>query len=85
MRTGIVATPFCTATMMEPTTPPVKRFAERIGAVDQPSERRINKVPIPRMGGLAIFLGFVLTVLLFIASLLFLVGQSYNPFIYFRF
>lgn len=47
-------------------TPPVKRFAERIGAVDQPSERRINKVPIPRMGGLAIFLGFVLTVLLFV-------------------
>ena len=47
-------------------TPPVKRFAERIGAVDQPSERRINKVPIPRMGGLAIFLGFVLTALLFV-------------------
>ena len=47
-------------------TPPVKRFAELIGAVDKPSERRINKVPIPRMGGLAIFLGFVLTVLLFV-------------------
>lgn len=47
-------------------TPPVKRFAELIGAVDQPSERRINKVPIPRMGGLAIFLGFVLTSLLFV-------------------
>lgn len=46
-------------------TPPVKRFAELIGAVDQPSERRINKVPIPRMGGLAIFLGFVLSVLAF--------------------
>ena len=47
-------------------TPPVKRFAELIGAVDQPSERRINTVPIPRMGGLAIFLGFVLTALLFV-------------------
>ncbi len=47
-------------------TPPVKRFAELIGAVDQPNERRINKVPIPRMGGLAIFLGFVLTALLFV-------------------
>ena len=47
-------------------TPPVKRFAEMIGAVDQPSERRINKTPIPRMGGLAIFLGFVLTALLFV-------------------
>jgi alginate O-acetyltransferase complex protein AlgI len=30
-------------------------------------------------------LGVVLTVLLFAASLLFLIGQSYNPFIYFRF
>ena len=47
-------------------TPPVKRFAELIGAVDQPGERRVNKVPIPRMGGLAIFLGFVLTALLFV-------------------
>ena len=47
-------------------TPPVKSFAEKIGAVDQPSARRINKIPIPRMGGLAIFLGFVLTVLLFV-------------------
>ena len=46
-------------------TPYVKRFAELVGAVDQPSARRINKVPIPRMGGLAIFLGFVLTALLF--------------------
>ena len=46
-------------------TPPVKRFAESIGAVDEPGERRINKVPIPRMGGLAIFLGFTLAALLF--------------------
>jgi alginate O-acetyltransferase complex protein AlgI len=30
-------------------------------------------------------LGLVLTLLLFVASLLFLIGQSYNPFIYFRF
>ena len=45
--------------------PPVKRFAEMLGAVDLPNERRINKVPIPRMGGLAIFLGFTISVLLF--------------------
>ena len=47
-------------------TPPVKNFAERVGAIDEPSERRINKVPIPRMGGLAIFFGFVLSLLLFV-------------------
>jgi len=47
-------------------TPPVKRFAHRIGAIDVPKDsRRVHKVPIPRLGGLAIFLGFVFSVLLF--------------------
>ncbi|MCR5663758.1 MAG: undecaprenyl/decaprenyl-phosphate alpha-N-acetylglucosaminyl 1-phosphate transferase [Oscillospiraceae bacterium] len=46
-------------------TPPVKRFAEKIGAIDQPGERRVNDHPVPRMGGLAIFLGFVASVLTF--------------------
>ena len=49
------------------TTPPVKRFAESIGAIDVPKdERRVHNHPIPRMGGLAIFLGFVLSMLLFV-------------------
>lgn len=48
-------------------TPPVKRFAESIGAIDNPGdERRVHDHPIPRMGGLAIFLGFVLSMLLFV-------------------
>ena len=47
-------------------TPPVKRFAEAVGAIDIPKdERRVHKIPIPRMGGLAIYLGWVLTTLLF--------------------
>ena len=47
-------------------TPHVKRFAENVGAIDEPNERRINDRPIPRMGGLAIFVGFVVSVLLFV-------------------
>ena len=48
-------------------TPPVKRFAEAVGAMDVPKdERRVHNHPIPRMGGLAIFLGFVLSLLLFV-------------------
>ena len=48
-------------------TPPVKRFAEAVGAMDIPKdERRVHNHPIPRMGGLAIFLGFVLSLLLFV-------------------
>ena len=48
-------------------TPPVKRFAERIGAMDTPKDnRRVHKVPTPRLGGLAIFIGFVLSVVFFV-------------------
>ena len=45
-------------------TPLVKRLAYKIGAVDIPKDRRrMHDHPIPRLGGLAIFIGFVLTVL----------------------
>lgn len=48
-------------------TPPVKRFAQLVGAMDIPKdERRVHNHPIPRMGGLAIFLGFLLSLLLFV-------------------
>ena len=48
-------------------TPPVKRFAENVGAMDIPKDgRRVHDHPIPRMGGLAIFTGFVLAVLFFV-------------------
>jgi UDP-GlcNAc:undecaprenyl-phosphate GlcNAc-1-phosphate transferase len=47
-------------------TPVVKSFAYRIGAVDVPKDnRRMHKTPIPRVGGLAIFLGFLVSVLVF--------------------
>lgn len=39
--------------------PLAKRAAVRLDAVDYPSKRRINKTPIPRMGGLAVFTGIV--------------------------
>ena len=48
-------------------TPHVKTFAERIGAIDVPKdERRIHDHPIPRMGGLAIFMGFIASVIIFV-------------------
>jgi UDP-GlcNAc:undecaprenyl-phosphate GlcNAc-1-phosphate transferase len=47
-------------------TPIVKSFANRVGAIDVPKDnRRMHTQPIPRLGGLAIFLGFLLTVVLF--------------------
>jgi len=48
------------------TTPLVKKFAYVIGAVDVPKDnRRMHKTPIPRLGGLAIFFGFLAAVLIF--------------------
>lgn len=42
-------------------TPPVKRLAHRIGAIDVPKDaRRMHKKPIPRLGGLAIYLAFII-------------------------
>ena len=38
-------------------TPIVREVNRRIGMVDKPDPRRINKVPIPRGGGLGLFLG----------------------------
>ena len=65
IRAGLAAmTAFLVAFLM---TPPVKRFAEHVGAIDVPKDgRRVHDHPIPRMGGLAIFMGFVLSVLLFV-------------------
>ena len=49
------------------TTPIVKSFAQKVGAMDNPGEaRRIHNHPIPRMGGMAIFLGFLVSVILFV-------------------
>ena len=48
-------------------TPVVRSLAFRVGAVDVPKDaRRMHDHPIPRMGGLAIFFGFMLSVLLFL-------------------
>lgn len=46
--------------------PLVKSFAYKIGAIDVPKDnRRMHKKPVPRLGGLAIFLGFIVSMLLF--------------------
>ena len=48
------------------TTPLVRRFAYKIGAVDVPKDkRRVHKRPTPRIGGLAIIFGFMVAALCF--------------------
>lgn len=38
-------------------TPLARRIAVKLRAIDKPTGRRVNKVPVPRMGGIAIFCG----------------------------
>lgn len=46
-------------------TPLIKKIAEHIGAMDIPNQRKVHSKPIPRLGGLGIFLGFLLGYMLF--------------------
>lgn len=56
----------CAALVSYTTTPPVRLLAFRIGAIDIPTDaRRMHKKPIPRIGGLAIFAGFLVATLVF--------------------
>ena len=45
--------------------PIVMKIAKHVNAMDIPNERKVHKEPMPRMGGLAIFLGFLLGYMLF--------------------
>lgn len=45
-------------------TPYAKKLAYKIGAIDVPKDnRRVHKEPIPRLGGIAIYLAFTITAL----------------------
>lgn len=45
------------------TTPLAKKISTKVGAIDYPKDRGVHVKPMPRMGGIAIVLGFLVTVL----------------------
>ena len=45
--------------------PIVKKIAYHIKAIDMPNERKVHKHPMPRLGGLGIYAGFLLGYILF--------------------
>jgi len=49
-------------------TPAVGGMARRLGIVDLPGGRRINQLPVPRLGGLALFLGILVPALAFLPA-----------------
>ena len=65
---GMVAAALLAAALIAlVTTPVVRSLAFKMRAVDLPKDnRRMHNHPIPRMGGLAIFLGFLFSVLIFV-------------------
>jgi len=49
-------------------TPPIRRAAIRLDAVDRPGLRRVNTSPVPRGGGVAVTIAFVVTTLAALAA-----------------
>ena len=45
--------------------PFIKKVAVHVGAMDIPDARKVHKIPIPRLGGLGIYMGFLLGYILF--------------------
>jgi UDP-GlcNAc:undecaprenyl-phosphate/decaprenyl-phosphate GlcNAc-1-phosphate transferase len=47
-------------------TPAVGGMARMLGVVDRPGGRRVNRSPVPRLGGIALFFGFLVPALAFL-------------------
>ena len=55
--------PFLFATLISYVlTPYIRKIAFRIGAIDRPDNRKVHKKIMPRLGGLAIYIAFVIAV-----------------------
>lgn len=48
--------------------PIIKKVAHHIGAIDYPDARKVHNKPMPRLGGLAIFLSFIIGYIFFAES-----------------
>ena len=57
---------FVAAAIVFAVTPTVGNIARRMGAMDEPNARKIHEDPVPRLGGLAIYFGFIIPALLFL-------------------
>jgi UDP-GlcNAc:undecaprenyl-phosphate/decaprenyl-phosphate GlcNAc-1-phosphate transferase len=61
----VAAAVVVTAALLTYLLVPVSRFvAVRFGVMDVPGQRKVHAAPMPRLGGLAVYLGFTVTVLI---------------------
>ena len=58
----MIIIPFIFVTLIVPL---VRKLAFHIDAIDVPNNRKVHKKPMPRLGGIAIYLGFLLGYMLF--------------------
>ena len=57
---------FITSFVMVPYT---IKLAKKVGAIDFPSDRRVNKKPIPRIGGIAVVMGFIVSAIYLVITM----------------
>lgn len=57
---------FVTSFVMVPYT---IKLAKKVGAIDMPNDRRVNKKPIPRIGGIAVIAGFIVSAIYLIITM----------------
>lgn len=57
-----------------------KRIAVKIGAVDYPGNRRVNNIPVPRCGGIALYAGLVAACFVMLIGRHFFDWQVYHLF-----
>ena len=58
----IVLVTFITSLLLVPIA---KKIAHHVGAIDMPNERKVHTKPMPRLGGLAIFISFLFGYILY--------------------
>jgi len=67
---GDIATSFLLAFIVSfVVTPYTIRLAKKKGAIDYPNDRRVNKMPVARLGGIAVITGFIISVVYLIVSM----------------
>lgn len=50
-------------------TPYTIKLAKKLGTIDMPNDRRVNKVPVPRLGGIAVICGFLVAAIYLIITM----------------
>ncbi|KRM69469.1 glycosyltransferase family 4 protein [Apilactobacillus ozensis] len=60
LKLEIIVWLFATMIISAVITPFIRKLAFRWGAVDDPNKRRVNKIPMPTLGGLAIFIAYTI-------------------------